>query len=522
MSSSLDAALPETALATAETARFRPALHFTARDTWLNDPNGLVYYGGLYHLFFQNNPYGNTWGNMSWGHATSTDLLHWTEHPVAIACDETEDIFSGSVVVDHGNTAGFGSPEAPALVAIYTSAYKAASEHSGTQAQSLAYSTDAGMTWLKYHGNPVLTRKSAHFRDPKVFRYEGDSGACWIMVAVEAQQQKVVFYRSDDLKTWDFLSDFGPSNADAGEWECPDLFPLPVDGDPDNIKWVLIVNVNPGAVAGGSGGQYFIGDFDGVRFVPDAGSLAAPSGVSAQDDSAAAAAALRECLWLDWGRDCYASVSFSNVPDSRRIIIGWLNNWDYANQLPTAPWRSSMTLAREVRLTAVNDSARLVQEPVLGSPAVDEQTRLGPLELRDSAVALPVAEPGGAMVIEAEILPGGAEHVAFHLLANEDESSETVLSYDAARNLLVLDRRRSGDTDFHTKFASVESAPLALEDGALKLRIVVDHCSVEVFAQDGKVVLTDLVFPGVGSTGNRLEVSGGQATVRTLTVTALR
>ncbi|CAI3804187.1 glycoside hydrolase family 32 protein [Pseudarthrobacter sp. MM222] len=526
MSSCLDAAHPETA--PAATSRFRPAIHFSARDTWLNDPNGLVFYDGVYHLFFQNNPYGNVWGNMSWGHATSRDLLHWTEHPVALACDETEDVFSGSVVVDHGNTSGFGTAEAPALVAIYTSAYKAASKHSGTQAQSLAYSTDAGMTWRKYEGNPVLTRHSANFRDPKVFRYEGDQGACWIMVAVEAQHQKVVFYRSEDLKSWEFLSDFGPANADAGEWECPDLFPLAVDGDPDNIKWVLIVNINPGAVAGGSGGQYFVGHFDGVRFLPDAGSLVAPAGVSALGDSSAAAAALQQCLWLDWGRDCYASVSFSNAPDGRRIIIGWMNNWDYANQLPTAPWRSSMTLARELRLTAGNGSARLTQQPVLAGlcageelPAADEQMQSGTFELRNSSVRLPEAVPGSAQIIEAEILPQSAEEVAFHLFGNDEGSAGTVLSYNAATAELVLDRRRSGNTGFHEEFSSVESAPLVLEDGVLKLQIVVDHCSVEVFAQDGKVVLTDLVFPDQGYAENRLRVEGGLATVRTLTVTAL-
>ena len=526
MSSSLDAALPETVPAEAGpgTPWLRPAIHFTARDTWLNDPNGLVYYGGLYHLFFQNNPYGNTWGNMSWGHATSPDLLHWTEHPVAIACDETEDIFSGSVVVDHGNTSGFGTADGPALVAIYTSAFKASSRHSGTQAQSLAYSTDAGMTWRKYHANPVLSRDSAHFRDPKVFRHEDR----WIMVAVEAHQQKVVLYRSDDLKSWTFLSDFGPANADAGEWECPDLFPLPVDGDPDNIKWVLIVNVNPGAVAGGSGGQYFVGEFDGVRFVPDGSSLAAPGGVSALDDPAAAAAALQQCLWLDWGRDCYASVSFSDVPDGRRIIIGWMNNWDYANELPTAPWRSSMTLAREVCLTAVNGSAHLIQQPVLAGLCAGEEPAAtqnvmdaGTFELHDSVFRLPDAVPGSAQVIETEILPGDAEQVTFHLLGIGDGSAGTVLSYNAATAELLLDRRRSGDTGFHGKFPSVESAPLVLEDGALKLHIVVDHCSVEVFAQDGKVVLTDLVFPAQGHAENRLTIEGGPATIRTLTVTAL-
>jgi levanase/levanbiose-producing levanase len=526
MSSRVDAARPETA--PAGTSRFRPAIHFTARDTWLNDPNGLVFHEGLYHLFFQNNPYGNVWGNMSWGHATSPDLLHWTEHPVAIAGNEAEDIYSGSVVVDHANTSGFGTAEEPALVAVYTSAYKAASEHGGTQAQSLAYSTDAGMTWKKYGGNPVLTRNSAHFRDPKVFRYQGEHGACWIMVAVEAQHQKVVFYRSEDLKSWDFLSDFGPANADQGEWECPDLFPLAVDGDPDNVKWVLIVNVNPGAVAGGSGGQYFVGHFDGARFIPDAGSLAAPAGLSSLSDHTAAAAALQQCLWLDWGRDCYASVSFSNAPDGRRIIIGWMNNWDYANELPTAPWRSSMTLARELRLTAANGSARLVQQPVLPAPwagdelpAAGEHMDAGTFELENSVLRLPYAAPGSAQVIEAEILPGSAAQVAFHLFAHQEGSVGTVLSYHAATAQLVLDRRRSGNTAFHGKFPSVESAPLVLEDGVLKLQIVIDHCSVEVFAQGGTVVLTDLIFPDTENQENWLSAEGGSATILKLAVSTL-
>ncbi|MDT0194360.1 glycoside hydrolase family 32 protein [Arthrobacter sp. AB6] len=526
MSTFLDAAYPETV--PAETSRFRPAIHFTARDTWLNDPNGLVFHDGLYHLFFQNNPYGNVWGNMSWGHATSRDLLHWTEHPVAIACDEAEDIFSGSVVVDHGNTSGFGTADAPALVAVYTSAYKAASEHRGTQAQSLAYSTDAGMTWRKYGGNPVLARNSAHFRDPKVFRYQDGHDSCWVMVAVEAQHQKVVFYRSDDLKTWDFLSDFGPMNADQGEWECPDLFPLAVDGDPDNIKWILIVNINPGAVAGGSGGQYFIGHFDGVRFLPDATSVAAPAGIGALGDSAASAAALQQCLWLDWGRDCYASVSFSNVPDGRRIIIGWMSNWDYANDLPTAPWRSSMTLAREVRLTAVNGSARLIQQPVLAGhpagkelPVARDQLNAAPFELGSPPLRLPDAVPGSAQVIEAQIRPGSAERLVFRLFGSSEGSKGAILSYDTTSARLILDRRQSGDTSFHAKFASIESAPVDLEDGVLKLQIVVDHCSVEVFAQGGKAVLADLIFPEAGHQENWLSAEGGPATMLKLAVSTL-
>ena len=526
MSSCLDAARPETA--PAEISRFRPAIHFTARDTWLNDPNGLVFHDGLYHLFYQNNPYGSVWGNMSWGHATSRDLLHWTEHPVAIACDETEDIFSGSVVVDRGNTAGFGSAEQPALVAIYTSAFKAASELNGTQAQSLAYSTDGGMTWQKYDGNPVLTRDSANFRDPKVFRYQGELGAYWVMVAVEAHHQQVVFYRSDDLKSWDFLSDFGPANADAGDWECPDLFPLAVDGDPANTKWVLIVNVNPGAVAGGSGGQYFVGQFDGARFVPDAGSLVAPAGLRTVPDPSEASAALRQCLWLDWGRDCYAAVSFTDAPDDRRIIIGWMNNWDYANELPTAPWRSSMTLARELRLTAVDGCARLVQQPVLPEPgtggalpAAGEHLTVETVELRNEALRLPDPVPGSAQVIEADILPGTADRIGFQFFGNSDGTAGAILSYDPATAQLILDRRQSGNTGFHGKFASVESAPVHLENGVLKLLIVVDHCSVEVFAQGGRTVLTDLIFPGPGNTENRLTVDGGPATILKLAVSEL-
>jgi fructan beta-fructosidase len=432
------------------------------------------------------------------------------------------------VVVDRGNTSGFGTADAPALVAIYTSAYKAASEHHGTQAQSLAYSSDAGMTWQKYDGNPVLTRNSAHFRDPKVFRYQGHAGDFWVMVAVEAQHQTVVLYRSEDLKTWEFLSDFGPANADAGEWECPDLFPLAVDGDPDHIKWVLIVNVNPGAVAGGSGGQYFVGDFDGVRFVPEPGSLAAPAGLSSFPDPEARSAALQQCLWLDWGRDCYASVSFSNAPDGRRIIIGWMNNWDYANQLPTAPWRSSMTLARELRLTAVNGSARLIQQPVLAAPgaggerpASQEQLNTGAFELRNSARRLPDAVPGSAQIIEAEMLPGSAERVEFRLFGSGDGSERAVLSYNTASARLILDRTRSGNTGFHENFPSVESAPLVLEDGALKLQIVVDQCSVEVFAQGGKVVLTDLIFPDTEYRENWLSAEGGTATILKLAVSTL-
>lgn len=521
MSSRLDAVRPHTG--PAGTPQFRPAIHYTAQRTWLNDPNGLVFHGGLFHLYYQNNPFGSVWGNMSWGHATSTDLLHWTEHPVAIACDGQEDIFSGSIVVDHGNSSGFGTAATAPLVAIYTSAFKEGTPHSGTQAQSLAYSHDGGMTWTKFGGNPVLTRDSANFRDPKVFRYVGAAGSWWVMVAVEARQQEVVMYRSDNLRDWEYLSTFGPANAVGGEWECPDLFPLGVDGDADNIKWVMVVNINPGAVAGGSGGQYFVGDFDGVRFTPDPSSLTGRvyEHATEADTDADAGALLRGCLWLDWGRDYYAAVSFSDVPDNRRIMIGWMNNWDYANSLPTAPWRSGMSLAREVTLATVGGHPRLVQQPVLPADCGEPAHSSAWLELGDAVVRLPEAVPGTAQLIDAEILPGTAVTVGFRLLASDGGRQATVLSLDTARSELTLDRRGSGNTSFHEKFASAESAPLRLDDGVLRLRIVVDHCSVEVFAQGGAVVLSDLVFPGAGNLATEMFADGGTATVRKLTVTAV-
>ena len=282
------AALAATALtaaaattATASTAEvgeepFRPALHFTPERNWMNDPNGLLYADGTYHLYFQHNPEGDRWGNMSWGHATSPDLMHWTEQPVAIpqtfdeAGESVEDIFSGSAVLDATNSSGLGTAENPPIVAVYTSAYT--DRHptlAGRQAQSLAYSLDGGQTFTKYAGNPVLDRGSANFRDPKVFRYDGPTGSYWVMVAVEAVDHRVVLYRSDDLISWTHLSDFGPANAVSGIWECPDLFPLAVDGDPGQVKWVMVVNLNPGAVNGGSGGQYFVGDFDGTTFTSE-------------------------------------------------------------------------------------------------------------------------------------------------------------------------------------------------------------------------------------------------------------
>lgn len=493
---------------TALDCRYRPQHHYTADRNWLNDPNGLVYANGTYHLFYQHNPFGNVWGNMSWGHATSTDLLHWDEQPVAIACDEREAIYSGSAVLDAHNTSGFGTPEKPPLVAVYTSAYSPASPLNGRQAQSLAYSTDDGATWTKYAGNPVLDRASADFRDPKVFWYNGDAGSYWVMVAVEAQDREAVLYKSADLKTWEYLSTFGPANATGGVWECPDLFELPVDGDAGNTKWVLVVNLSPGGIAGGSGGQYFIGTFDGVAFV---------SGTTVTEGLQTDDSRMAEYGWLDWGRDYYAAVSFSNAPDGRRLMIGWMNNWQYCAVTPTSGWRSAMSLVREVRLATRGGRLVLLQDavdPFAEAPALSYSMASQPLAA--GITWLPPEASGDVLRIDVELEPGPAGETGLLLRAGDGE--RTVLAYDPGPGVLSLDRRASGNTEFHEAFASVERVAVPLEEGRLRLRIHLDRCSVEVFAQDGLATITDQIFPAESSTAVALFADRDGGTVVRLDV----
>ena len=496
--------------ATATTAdTFRPALHYTARNTWLNDPNGLIFHEGVYHLYYQNNPLDNVWGNMSWGHATSTDLLTWTEHPVAIAYDEDEDIFSGSIVFDRDNTSGFGTDSAPPLVAVYTSAFKPGSAHGGLQAQSLACSLDGGYTWTKHTANPVLNRGSAEFRDPKVIRYDGDAGSYWVMAAVEAQDFQVVLYRSDDLRNWEYLSTFGPANATGGVWECPDLFPLPLDDDPAKLQWVLTVNLNPGGPNNGSAGQYFVGDFDGTTF---ASATTVTEGL--QDP-----ARLGEYQWLDWGRDYYAAVSFSDVPDNRRLMIAWMNNWEYANHIPTTPWRSPMTLAREISLHTIDGRPRLIQKATGNFAALPEQGQtfsLADTEIADGTHILEDAA-GSVQRIDITLTPGTAEE--FGLVVRGDGARGTRVGIRPDEAILIVDRRNSGDTDFHKAFASVDSAPVLTTEGSYDLTVYVDRCSVEVFARGGQVTMTELIFPAETSTDVAVYATGGTATINRLEIT---
>lgn len=818
----------------------RPAYHFTPAKNWMNDPNGMVYHRGTYHLFFQHNPYGTRWGNMSWGHATSKDLVRWTEQPIAIrqttneAGAPIEDIFSGSVVVDTNNTSGFGSRENPPLVALYTSSYTPAHpQYAGLQAQSLAYSLDEGRTWTKYAGNPVLNRGSANFRDPKVFVYDGPAGRYWVMVAVEATEHKVVLYRSTDLKSWTHLSDFGPANSTAGIWECPDLFAMRVAGT-NQTKWVMIVNLNPGAVAGGSGGQYFVGDFDGTTFTSEStvtadalpaggtlfdlerdswagwtvgneagnwkdgpwgpapargslpgqnpvsgyvgnrlingfhdgdwpvGSLSSPEftitknhlgflvgggnhprvqgsqlanepppgralfdgfelpdgqhlpdvgwsvtgdfeaarnpstaggenylgskrintyeggpkgddntgtmtspaftvdddylsfligGGRRTDDSLAVelmvdgqavrtstgrddgllnwqhwdvsqlrgrqaqlrvrdeatggwghltfdhpvlgpepakphstetsvnlvvdGAVVRTATgrnsedldwtswdtsdligrrarimlvdnnrsswghlladqfmatdrpvrsrlesydWLDWGRDYYATVTFSGAPRGKVVTLGWMNNWDYANDIPTSTWRGAMTLPRELSLVPTDLGPRLLQQPIA---TLDTLAKRPALVLRDQRVGgsrtLPVR--GDVVRIDATFRPGTAKRFGLSVLG--DRTARTTIRYDAVQGRLAVDRTRSGNVDFSPSFASVQEAPVALQNGRLKLTVYVDRSSVEVFAQGGRQTITDQVFPHAGADRIGLWAEGGRAELDELSITPL-
>jgi levanbiose-producing levanase len=471
----------------AGTSQWRSALHYTPQRNWMNDPNGLVYYNGLYHLFYQYNPNGNVWGDMSWGHATSADLIHWNEQPVAMHADETEEIFSGSIVVDAHNTSGLGPANSSPLIALYTSAYKAGSGHpAGTQAQSLAYSTDDGQTWRKYSRNPVLTLapESNNFRDPKVSWYV--PGGYWLMTTVVADAHVVKVYRSDNLIDWAFLSDFSiPGIPHQGAlWEMPDLFPLPLDGDSHNQKWVMLVNVNPWSIAGGSGAMYFVGNFDGRTFTPE---HVAPAG---SDPS--------RYQWLDHGADYYAAGTFANAPGGKAVAIGWMSNWDYADRIPTTPWKGAMALPRVLTLKTVEGMPRLTFAPVgqyASFVSEGSTTRIKELAVSSSAKELCPSTQGIVQNIDVTISPHSAQRAGLIVRGSASGDVGTRIFYDTASQTLTLDRSKSGETHFSKAFSKQHIVNLPLENGKLHLTVVVDRNSVEVFAGDGRSVITDLIFP---------------------------
>lgn len=443
---------------------YRPVYHHTPMYGWMNDPNGMFYKDGVYHLYFQYNPYGSMWGNMTWGHSTSTDLTHWTYEGTAIVPDAWGAIFSGSCVVDKDNTAGFGKG---AVVAFYTSAKS--TPWGDIQSQSMAYSLDNGKTFIKYEHNPILTSTERDFRDPKVFWYA--PGKHWVMMLAVGQEMQI--YSSGNLKVWKKESSFGAmQGAHGGVWECPDLVELPIEGTKEK-KWVLICNLNPGGPFGGSAAQYFVGSFDGKKFVNES-----PT----------------QTKWLDWGKDNYATVTWSNAPAGRCIALGWMSNWQYANNVPTTQYRSANTLARDLTLYRVGGELYLKSKP---SPEIKkaraEEKKIPTFEVKGNyEVASLLADNKGAYEIEMAIENKGTSKIDFSLMNEKGE--KVAMYYDVVRKQFVMDRSASGIVGFSRDFPAVTVAPVRNTD-QIHLRLFIDRSSVEAFGEEGEYVMTNLVFP---------------------------
>lgn len=443
---------------------FRPVYHHTPAYGWMNDPNGMFYKDGVYHLYFQYNPYGSVWGNMHWGHSTSTDLMHWKFEGCAIVPDAWGAIFSGSCVVDHENTAGFGKE---AVVAFYTSAKS--TPWGDIQMQSMAYSLDNGKTFTKYEGNPILTSSEKDFRDPKVFWYA--PGKHWVMILAVGQHMEI--YSSVNLKEWKKESEFGAmQGAHGGVWECPDLVEIPVEGTREK-KWVLICNLNPGGPFGGSAAQYFVGSFDGKKFVNES-----PT----------------QTKWMDWGKDNYATVTWNNAPDGRCIALGWMSNWQYANNVPIRQYRSANTLARDLTLYREGQELYLKSTPsVEVKKARGKKVSIPSFKVSEKHEMVNLfEEKQGAYEVEIVIQNAGASKIAFCLL--NDKGEKVSMYYDLNRKQFVMDRSESGKVDFSKDFPAVTVAPVNV-DKELTLRLFVDRSSIEAFGEDGKFVMTNLVFP---------------------------
>ena len=422
------------------TEKHRPVYHQTPKWGWMNDPNGMFYKDGVWHLYFQYNPYGSKWENMSWGHSTSTDLVNWKHEPLALFGDGLGTIFSGSCVLDKNNTAGYGDST---VVAFYTSA-------GPSQTQSMAYSTDGGKTFTKYENNPIITSPSRDFRDPHVFWNE--EAGFWNMILAVGQEMQI--FSSSNLKDWKYESSFGEGYGNhGGVWECPDLMKMKVAGT-DKEKWMLICNINPGGPFGGSATQYFIGEFDGHKF-------------TCEDEPS-------ETKWMDYGKDHYATVTFSNAPEGRNVAIAWMSNWQYANQVPTKQYRSANSIARDLGLFEYNGETYCSVSPAKEMDAVRGARLSAPTEACEIVVTL----------------KGDAQ-----ITLRNAKGERVVMTYDDEEETFDMDRRRSGNVSFSDAFPVATSSPTYGK--VRQLRIFVDRCSVEAFDGDGKMCMTNLVFPTV-------------------------
>ena len=461
--------------------QFRPQFHFSPQEKWMNDPNGLVYYKGVYHLFYQYYPEDIVWGPMHWGHAVSKDLISWEHKPIALFPDEHGLIFSGSAVVDIQNTSGFGTKENPPLVAIFTY-HLMEGERTGRkdfQTQGIAYSLDNGDTWTKYEGNPVIGNKGIKdFRDPKVFWHKESKK--WILTLVAGDHAK--FYSSDDLKEWSHLSDFGKDKgAHGGVWECPDLFKLTVEGS-DEEKWVLLISMNPGAPNGGSGTQYFIGDFDGKTFTAEHNDI----------------------KWIDYGTDNYAGVTYNDTPNNERVFIGWMSNWNYARDTPTKKWRSAMTLPREISLAKEGDMYFIKNNVI---PSFEKYTTN---VVQKNSIGLKekfVLEHENFNQTELNFKMNLADDLKIEYKNGLNES--TLFHINGSTKEMVLDRRKSGKVNFEERFAEKEHImPYIPANKEVNVRIILDWSSIEVFIDNGRYVMTDQIFPN--EFYNVLEISSSK------------
>ncbi|MDC1261357.1 glycoside hydrolase family 32 protein [Polaribacter sp.] len=467
----------------AEEQLYRPNFHFTPKANWMNDPNGMFYLNGTYHLYYQYYPDGNVWGPMHWGHATSTNMIAWEEQPIAIYPDDLGLIFSGSAVVDVNNTSGFGKDGIVPIVAMYTY-HNMKGEQAGDldfQTQAIAYSLDEGMTWVKYDKNPVIPNSGIKdFRDPKVI-WDVDHSK-WIMTL--AAGDKVLFYSSLNLREWILESSFGAAfGQHDGMWECPDLFPIKVSGQ-DETKWVLLVSINPAAPNGGSGTQYFVGDFDGQKFTLDTDFKQ-----QLQQDSA---------VWLDYGRDNYAGVTWSNIPkkDGRKLFIGWMSNWEYARDVPTETWRSAMTIPRELKLK------KNEKEFVLSSAPVTELSKYVSKTIVKETLTVNKQK---TIITKSEI---DLSRLRIQLEMNHLKSDKYDFTFqnsfgdrlsfgiDNIKKQYYLNRQNSGKVTFSDKFANtISKAPIKNPSNMLKIEVLVDKTSIEVFYNDGETIMTEIFFP---------------------------
>ena len=496
---------------TSNTDYYRPEYHHTPLYGWMNDANGLVYKDGEYHLYFQYNPYGSKWGNMHWGHSVSKDLVHWEHLDPAIARDTLGHIFSGSTVIDKNNSAGYGKD---AMIAFYTSA---SDEHG--QIQCMAYSNDNGRTYTKYEKNPILTPFDGlkDFRDPKVFWYE--PAQKWYMIV--SADKNMRFYSSTDLKQWEYLSQFGEGyGVQPNQFECPDFIQLPVDGNKDNMKWVMIVNINPGCPFGGSATEYFIGDFDGKEFKCDT------------DKSVT--------KWLDFGKDHYATVCFSNTGD-RIIAVPWMSNWQYANVTPIRQYRGANALPRELSLYTKDGEIYMAANVVKETEALRKSTRsIESLSVEGETVIDSITDGQNSGVeLEMDIVPGKAQTVGFDIMNAKGEKTGIYLDLKSGRAVMDRtesgliafgekaephfkenhDRRKTESVNYINDFALGTWAPLSLCEGkTYHLDVFVDKCSVELFVDGGRIAMTNLVFPTEVYSSLRFYTEGGKAEVKNLNI----